>query len=226
MSSLSDLTQFAKENNTPIIIHDSNQNENFIFLSLDKFKRMKKDSERKFEENLDQISKKDILNNINRYISIWRKKQEVENKEKSITAIKDQAKIEEERQDQGSGDLTSLSPQQLEKNQELEVEEEVTQEISSESNFEQTKNLTKIAEMQAKQQQNKTEDKINKEYEQDQQRQDFQHKDQHDKQKDIPKKTNMEEREVEIENLDQESELDDNLNSSAISYEELDDDLK
>jgi glutamate synthase domain-containing protein 2 len=226
MSSLSDLTQFAKENNTPIIIHDSNQNENFIFLSLYKFKRMKKDSERKFEENLDQISKKDILNNINRYISIWRKKQEVENKEKSITAIKDQAKIEEERQGQESGGPTSLSPQQLEKNQELEVEEEVAQEISSESNFEQTKNLTKIAEMQAKQQQNKTEDKINKEYEQDQQRQDFQHKDQHDKQKDIPKKTNMEEREVEIENLDQESELDDNLNSSAISYEELDDDLK
>lgn len=97
MSSLSKLLNFVKENESPVVIHSSETDDNFVILELSEFEQIHSDKNYAKKDNVENITKKDILNRINRNISLWRKKQNINSKAKAAKRLQEQ--IDEETND-------------------------------------------------------------------------------------------------------------------------------
>ncbi|MFB6225744.1 MAG: hypothetical protein ABEJ02_00140 [Candidatus Paceibacteria bacterium] len=188
MSSLSKLLNFVKNNDSPVVLHDSNTDENFVILELSRFEQFQSDNNVK-TRNVENITKKDILNRINKNISLWRKKQNINSKTQAAKRLQEQ--IDEETDDSES----DFSNNNFKSQDDMRSETPV--------------NLTEIAQEKEQEELQKNKEK---------------------KANDIPKRENLGAEDLKVEELDQHQDPkanEGNIDSAAISYEELDqDDLK
>ncbi|MFB6181831.1 MAG: hypothetical protein ABEJ24_02945 [Candidatus Magasanikbacteria bacterium] len=199
MSSISDLIKFAHKNNTPVIIHDREQDENFVLLNLDEYQNLKQDNYNvSVNQNIDEISKKDILNRINKDISMWRKKQELDNKKKAAQDIKDKATTKQTNEEfEQVKNLTKIAEQREDGQSKTTHGSQIGEKDSPEINTDTSKLQT-----------NKGSDA-----------------DPRQTTREIPKRSDSSEDEIEFEEIDSSPDFDEDVGASDISYEELDDEL-
>jgi hypothetical protein len=93
MSSVSKILKFAKMNDEPVVLCSEKSDEDFVIMSIDKYRELSQNSnQQKTKNKASNLSKEQILKRINRNIELWRRKQQENRQSKKVAQLERELK--------------------------------------------------------------------------------------------------------------------------------------